>query len=882
MNWLPPIFRRNLYNELAEEMREHLEERTEQLEREGMSRKEAERAARRAFGNPTLLEERSREVWQWPTFESIWADIRYALRQLRKSPGFTITVILSLALGLGANTAIFTLVNALLFLPPTVSDAGRLVEVMQQHPKDSGIESYSPLSYPGYIRFRDHNHTLSGFAAFDGDPHPVSWSNAGYGQMVHGQLVSSNFFSVAGVEPALGRAFNADEDRTGAAHPVILISYSFWRNRLAADPSVIGRVLVLNGTSFTIVGVTPANFTGVLIGSRPDFWASFALTPVLTRDPQRLSTETSFWLFGLGRLKPDVTRIEVQADLSVISHSMSQKDAKGDLEVSIFPLQLVPGPFRGYVAAFTGLLMAAVGLVLLIACANATNLLLARAITRRRELALRTTLGASRLRLIRQTLTESILLSLAGGVGGLLLARWSIPLLLSLKPASFPIFFEAPLDWRVYSFALFVSLFAGIVFGIAPALRSPRLELLSALKDESKLAGPRRSWLRDSIVVVQVTVCLVLLISAGLCVRSLLNARSIDPGFSTHDVVLAQLDPSALGYTEAQQRQFYLQLLEKVRSLPGIRSASLSSSLPLGTDRMVQGVNIDGFTPPSGQDFFPIQYINVAPGFFAAMGIPILNGHDFSTRDLSSADIHGGSSEVVINQAMADRFWPNQNPIGRYIKSGKQTLAVVGVVKTGKYRSLGEDPQLFMYRPFNYSSKAILVARNQFGAQSSLDGIRHIVLELDPNIVPMDMESIAQYMALPLFFARTTGVLLTVFGAVALLLATIGLSGVVSYSVSQRTNEIGVRMALGANRLTVLTQILRQGMRLTMIGIVFGLALSFAATRLLAGLLYGVKPGDPATYVAVSVFLAAVAFVSCYLPARRAASIDPMQALRAE
>jgi predicted permease len=875
MNWLPPIFRRrSLYNELAEEMREHLEERTAQLEREGMSRSEAERAGRRAFGNPTLLEERSREVWQWPTFESIWADVRYALRQLKKSPAFTITVILSLTLGLGANTTIFTLVNAMLFLPPSVADANRVVEVLLRNGNASGIESHMPLSNPAYTLLRDHNHTLSGLAAFDGDPRPVSWSDHGQGQQVFGQLVSGNFFSVAGVEPILGRAFPADEDRTGASNPTILISYAFWQRRLAADSSVIGRTLKLNGITFTIIGVTPPSFIGVMIGSRPDFWASLAMAPTVTRDPQRLTSDDSYWLLGLGRLKPEVTQAQAQADLTVLSSSLHKGPSEAIREARIFPLQLVPGPYRGYVVAFTGLLMAVVGLVLLIACANAANLLLARAITRRRDLAVRSALGASRTRLIRQSLTESLILSLAGGAGGMLLTWWLIPLLLSLKPVTIPIFVQAPLDWRVFTFALLLASGTGVAFGIAPALRATRRGLTAALRDESQIVGPRHSWLRDGLVVVQITVCLVLLISAGLCVRSLFNARSIDPGFSTHGVTLAELDPGSLGYTPAQQGQFYRQLLDRIRALPGVTSASLADMLPLGTSRSVHGIQVQGFTPPPGENDIGVATSSVAPGYFDAMGIRLLSGRGFQSNDTHPV--------AVINEEMARRFWPGQNPIGHSFKDGKQPTEIVGIAVTGKYRSLGEDPQPFFYRPFAYDTIATLIVRSHEGAPPFLNEIRHTLFELDPDIVPMDMESVSEYMALPLFAAHTTGILLAAFGAVALLLATIGLAGVVTYSVSQRTAEIGVRMALGADRLTVLKQILGQGMCLTAIGIACGLAIAFAATRVLSELLYGIKPGDPATYLAVSLFLGAVALISCYFPARRAASIDPMQALRAE
>jgi len=878
VSWLSRIFRRReLFNELAEEMREHMEERTEQFMREGLSRKEAARAARMAFGNSTLIEERSREVWQWPSLESIWSDVRYALRQLRKSPMFTITVVLSLALGLGANTTIFTFMNALLFLPPAVKDGNRLVEVMLRDAKHSGIEGYMPLSTPGYYQLRDHNHTLNGFAAFDGDPRPVSWNDHGQGQQVFGQLVSGNFFSMAGVTPVLGRDFAADEEQTGASHPAILISYSFWQRGLAADASVIGRVLVLNGTSYTIIGVTPPSFGGVVIGSRPDFWASLAMGPTLTRDPKLLSSAGSFWLFGMGRIKPQVSKAQVQADLDVVSNLIQHSNSHEKLEAAVFPLQLVPAPFRIYVTAFTGLLMAAVGLVLLIACANAANLLLARAMTRRREFAVRAALGAGRFRLIRQSLTESMLLALAGGAGGLALAHWSVPLLLSLKPVNIPVFVEAPLDWRVISFAFMLSICAGLVFGILPAVRAPQTEVSLALRDESQIAGRRRSRLRDSIVVVQITVCLVLLISAGLCVRSLFNARSINPGFSTHQVALAQLDPESLGYSKVQQKQFYEQLLERVKALPAIGSASLADSLPLGTNRSVHGIYIDGIAQSLDKDGIGVQTSSVAPGYFAAMGIRLLAGRDFVVED-SQPD----TTRVVINEEMARRFWPNRNPIGQRFKDGEQSVEIVGVVTTGKYRSLGEDPEPFFYRPFDYASRGFLVVRGEGNTQPSLDAIRRVISALDPNVVPMDMESVSEYMALPLFAAHTTGVLLAAFGGVALLLATIGLSGVVSYSVSQRTTEIGVRMALGADRSTVLKQILGQGMRLIAIGIVCGLGVSFAATRVLAGLLYGIKPSDPLTYLAVSLFLVAVAQISCYFPARRAASIDPMQALRAE
>ncbi len=501
---------------------------------------------------------------------------------------------------------------------------------------------------------------------------------------------------------------------------------------------------------------------------------------------------------------------------------------------------------------------------------------LARAITRRRELAVRSALGASRFRILRQTLTESLLLSLIGGAGGLLLAWFAIPSLQNFKPANIPLFIATPIDWRVFTFAIFLSLCCAIVFGVLLARRNQRRDLLPALRDEPLLGGPQRSWLRSAIVVTQITVCLVLLISAGLCVRSLFNARSIDPGFDTHNIALAQLDPGSLGYTEPQGRQFYQQLLERVRALPGVTSASLADLLPLGTGRSMQTVNIDGFTPSRRRRVrCPVR--GDRSRLLRHDGHPDPRRPRFRVNRCSCSRHRGRhqSSDGKTLLAQPERPRATHQNQQRNLRSRRHR-------QDRKIQQPGEDPQSFIYHPLDYSPQSFLVVRSQSAEQSSLTEIRNVLRTLDPNLVPIDMESISQYMALPLFAAHTTGVLLAAFGAIALLLATIGLSGVISYSVSQRTNEIGVRMALGANRLSVTNLILKQGMRLTGIGILCGLAISFAATRLLSGLLYGIKSTDPLTYAGVTLLLLAVASLSCYFPARRAASIDPMKALRAE
>jgi len=866
-------------NELDAEIEAHVRMAVEERVARGEDAAAARREVEREVGNIALVKDVTREVWGWGWLERILRDVKFALRQLRKSPVFAMTLVFVLSMGIGANTTIFSFVNALLLRPPAVMDTSRLVELMLVNNKRSGIDRYLPLSYQSYLYFRDHNQTLSGMLAFDGDPLAVSWSNSGEGQQILGQLVSGNFFSVLGVTPQLGRDFLPEEDGVPGKHPVIVVSHAFWQQKLGGERAAIGRTLVLNGTSFTIVGVEPPSFTGILIGDQPDFWTPLAMATDIRHDTHYLESRDSFWLFGAGRLKPGITRAQAQTNFSVVSAALVQDDSKDlkDLNAAIFPLQLVPGPYRGYVAAFTGILMVVVGLVLLIACANAANLLLARAVTRRHELAVRSALGASRGRLVSQALTESVMLSMISGVLGSLIAFWTVPLLLRLKPASIPLTIDASLDWRVFFFAFLLSVITGIIFGIVPALRNPRRDLVPALRDEVRMASPRRAWLRDSLVVAQITVCLVLLIGAGLCVRSLLNARSIDPGFDVHDLVLADLDPGALGYTEAQDRDFYQQLLDRVRALPGVSSASITNYLPLGTTRLSQGISVDGFQSAAGEKEIAVGAMYVRPEFFQTMGIPILSGRDFTLRDNGAA-----IQDVVINEAMARRFWPGCNAIGQHFKSDKQMLEVIGVVKTGKYQSLSEEPQAFFYRLLDSSMKATLVVRTRGDEGIVLADIRREIRTIDPNVVPIGMETISQYMALPLFPAHTTGVLLSAFGATALLLAVAGLYGVISYSVSQRTHEIGLRMALGADRRIVLKLILRQGAGLTLVGIAVGLAVSFAAMRVLSGLLYGIKATDPITFAGVTALLIGVAMAACYFPARRAAATEPMRALRLE
>jgi len=880
--------------EIVEEVAQHLEDRYQELVAGGLTEDQARRTALEELRGEDLLARGLRRVEQEAIPEpvvpggggkaaflaSIWQDVRYGLRMLRKNPGFTAVAVISLGLGIGVNTTIFSFVNALLFRPPAVQAPGELLEVFNQNIRGHGIESYMPLTYPDYLYYRDHNQAFSGILAFDGDPRIVSWIRSGQGERAQGALVSGNFFSVLGVKPALGRTFLGEEDQASGAHPVIVLSHAFWAERLGSDPRVLGKTFNFNGTNFTAVGVAPAGFSGVLVGLQPDFWTPLAMALAFTHDPNYLASRQSFWLLSVGRLKPGVKPLQAQADLRVLSRQLQQSYPESNklLEAATFPATLVPAPFRGYVIAFTGLLMVVVSLVLLIACANAANLLLAQATARHREMAIRMALGAGRRRLIRQMLIESTLVALLGGCLAFLLASWLAPALLALKPPSLPIKMDVPLDWRVLAFTLGVSFATGIVFGIAPALRGAKAGLAGALKDEVWIGNYRKSRLRDGLVVAQIAVCSVLLIGAGLCVRSLLNARSIDPGFDTQHEMMAVLDPGSLGYSEAKGRAFYNGLLERVRALPGVSSASLAGYLPLTTQEMVQGTEPEDHPSPPGQA--PgIDTTDVGPDYFRTMGITLVRGREFNAQDRP-----GAPGVAIVNEALAKRFWPGQDPIGRRLIVGDAHLEIVGVVRTGKYRTLSEAPLPFFYRPIlqDYRPRCTLVVRAAVDPHNLLPEVRRAIQGLDPNVVPIDLETMMEYMALPLFPAHTTGLLLGAFGALALVLAVGGLFGVMCYAVSRRTHEIGVRVALGAGRRDVLKLVVGHGVLLTFAGIGVGLAGAFAATRALASLLYGISSTDPATFVFVSLILAGVAFAASYIPARRATKVDPIVALRYE
>ena len=881
--WRVILDRSRLENDMDAELRFHVEAFAEDLVRSGMARQEAMRRACLEFGGIERTKEECRDARGANILEALAQDLRYGLRMLRKNPGSTAAVVLALALGIGLNATVFSFVNALLLRPPTGVEAPEKFFQLWLHQRGtSGIEGYLPLTYPDYVYYRDHNQSFTGMLAFDGDPESVIWNRSGEGQVVLGQLVSGNFFSLLGVNASLGRTFLPEDDQPGNPHAVVVLGHRFWQQHLGSDPKVVGKSLLLNGTSFTVIGVAPGGFAGLLVAIEPDFWAPVTVAEQILHDAGRLTSRQGYWLFAVGRLKPGVDAPRAGAEVNLLAQLIEQEhpDTNKNLGANLFPATLVPGPYRGYVSAFTGLLLAVFGLVLVIAGVNAATLLLARATGRAREMAIRSALGAGRGRLIRQMLVESTLLSGLAGCLGLLLAYWTSPLLLALKPASLPITLRVPLDWRVLLFTLLVSLFTGIVLGLTPALRSVQVQVAPILKDEAQSASYRKSRLRSFLMIAEIATCMVLLVGAALCVRSLLNANSIDPGFDTKHVAIATLDPGSLGYPEAKVRGFYEQLSRQISALPGVSSASFVNHLPLGTARE-QSAAIEGTHSASGQNGVSVDVLRVAPGYFETMGISLLRGRDFLPRE---SEAPGGATGgvAIINDAMAQKLWSSQDPVGRRITLGEDTgLEIIGVVKTGKYRTLGEDPIPLVYLP-RLPGRRTLVVRTSGDPRFLLDAIRREIQAVDAGIAATDLETIEQYMALPLFPARTMGLLLGASGILALVLTSIGLFGVISYMVSQRTHEVGVRMALGASQHEVLKLVVGHGLTMALIGLAVGLAATFGLTRFLSSLLYGIQPSDPATLLGVSVGLIFTASLACYIPARRAMSVDPIVALRYE
>ncbi|MBV8858089.1 MAG: ABC transporter permease [Acidobacteria bacterium] len=830
---------------------------------------------------------------------TLWRDMRFAARMLGKSPAFTAVAVLSLALGIGANTAIFSVAGAVLSNSPKVKEPSRVFDVRGESNEDERFA----VSYPAYRQMRDGSTALEGLLCWGELPLSLG-TGGGQPEQAFGMIVSANYFDVLRVAPERGRFFTPEEEAEQGAHPVAVLSHAAWARRFGADPAAVGQSVRLNGQQFTVVGVAPKGFTSTFPFYAPDVFVPVSMQRQVLPTSDMLGTIHAEWLQLTGRLKEGVTVEQARAELSTLrarfedAHPELGRPGLGEPErprgrsVELVPVGAFPRNFRGMLYGFTALLLVIVNLVLFIACANLTSLLLARAAARRREVAVRLALGAGRWRVVRQLLTESVLLCLLGGVVGALFALWMTDLLFAFKPAvHIPIEIAPRLDWRVLGWTLFVSLSTGVLFGLAPALQATRADVSRALKGEPA-AGGRRSRLRDLFVGAQVAVTVLLLVSAGLFLRALTYAREVRPGADPEQVQTASFNPQVLGYTDERARDFYRRLLDRVRAAPGVEAASLALMVPVGSTQAAVGIGVEGHESFNWSDtndehseaMIRADYNVITPGYFDTVGIPVLRGRDFREGDEAR-------NVAVVDEAFARRFFPDTDPVGKRLRKDSTVFEIVGVARSNTFRVKGEEPRPFLYLPYGregadafFAQRMILHVRGARGVAPAevYETIRREAAAVDVNVAPEFMMSVAEHQSVALLPQRVLSGVAGVFGLLGLVLASVGVFGMVSYAVAQRTHEIGVRMALGARGRDVLLLVLREGMKVTLAGVLAGLLCALALTRLLEGLLYGVSAADPATFGGVALLLGTVALLAAYVPARRATKVDPVEALRYE
>ena len=815
--------------------------------------------------------------------KTLWQDIRYGLRMLAKSPGFTSVAILTLALGIGANTAIFSVVSAVLLRSLPFPAPKKLVRVVSVRAHDNAPDN---ASYPDFTDWRAQSHAFSQMAAYRTE----SLTLTGQGNPAHidGAVVSAELFPLLGVRPILGRTFLSEEDSPGAGDsglPVVL-SHGLWRQRFGADPAIVGRTIDLDNRSFTVVGVMPAGFQFPIQSGPIDFWTTIAVDLVEMQGEKPMASQRgAHYLDVIGRLKSQVSPSQAQAELATIVGNLNkQYTDNAPRTVWVVPElhQLVSG-----VRPALLILLGAVGCVLLIACANVGNLLLSRGAARQREMTLRGALGASRWRMIRQLLTESIMLAIAGGALGVALAVWGIRPLVRLVPEDVPRITDIHLNAPVLLFTAALSVLTGVLFGLAPAMRLSRARFLESLKESGRgaLGGLYSSRLRGVLVVCDVALAAILLVGAGLLIKSFLRLERVDPGYDPHRVLTFKVDLPDSTYTKERQVAFYQEALARLNQLPGVRSASAVLPLPLDGDEIDTTVEIEG-QPVDRANPLRTNYSWVEPNYFGTVGIRLREGRDFNDRDnLATTPV------VIVNETIAKRYFPGQDPIGKRISpqigNGYPTppmREIVGVVGDVKQTDLTAQPGPQVYVPRSQSPFVgmIFVVRTEVAPLSVLSAARKEISEIDKDLPVYGVKTLDQYFAQSIGQPHFFTTLLGIFASLALLLAAVGLYGVISYSAVQRTHEIGVRMALGANKGDVLKLVVGQGFKLTLLGVAIGVAGALALTRLLSALLYDVQPTDPATFFTVSLALMCVALLACYIPARRAARVDPMVALRYE
>ena len=813
--------------------------------------------------------------------QSLLQDIRFGLRMLTKNAGFTAIAVLTLALGIGANTAIFSVVNAELLRPLPFHDSGRLVRVGVTNSRTGW--KFGSADYPDFNDWRSQNKVFEKIAAYFEN----NFTLTGVASPAHleGEVVSADLFALLGATPALGRTFLPVEDE--ANHDVVILEHQFWKDQFGGDPSIIGRTITLDNKAYTVVGVMPAGFAFPLQRKPVSLWTTFSSTQLtVDNTPPITKQRGAHFMDVIARLKPGVSIAQAQAGMDVIAAQLAQQYPDTN---KYFGVQLEPERERITRSVRPALLvlMAAVGLVLLIACVNVANLLLARATTRGREIAIRAALGAGRSRVIRQLLTESLLLAGLAGILGVIIAAWGSAFLVQLSPEDLPRAAEIHTDGWVLAFTVAISLLTGVVFGLAPAVQVTRSNLVDALKEGSlsSTAGSRRHQLRNWLVIVEMALALVLLVSAGLLIRSLVRLQNVNPGFDPHNVLAADLDLPSPKYSNARQAQFARDLLSKLQALPGVQSAAGVIPLPMSGGEMRTSVEIEG-RPVAKSDEEHSTIFSVTPDYFRTMKIPLLQGRDFSAQDGPDSN-----PVVIVTESLARQFFPGENAIGKRIRLGisvddkpSRMREIIGVVGDVKFKDLADESMPTSYMPQSQIPIGMLtIVTRTAGDPSSLSRpLAETVRSIDPDMPAYHIKTIEEYLDGTIAIPRFNTVLLGIFAVLALILTSIGLYGVISYSVAQRTHEIGIRMALGAQPRDMLRLVVGQGIRLGVYGVGLGLIAAFAFTHFLSSLLFGITATDPISFATVVVTLLAVVVLACYIPARRAMRVDPMVALRYE
>ena len=811
---------------------------------------------------------------------SFWQDIRYSLRMLVKAPGYAAIAILTLALGIGANTTIFSWINSALLNPvPGLYKPSEVVSLTL----GTSTQPFG-FTYPDLESVRNGQQSFSGIAAcwFA----TMSLTGKSKPERVWGMVATANYFDVLGVQPIIGRTFLPSEDEKLDGAPVAVISYRLWQTHFGASPDVVGQSIEINKHAYTIVGVTPAAFQGSQTGVRTEIWVPIMMEAQLDARGDLIHDHHNFWLLLFGRLKPGVSLAQAQAEMTLRLKPEAKnypEEHKGKDMVTAYPLWRNPWGLNMFLSTLLPMLMTIAGLVLLLACANVANLMLVRSVSRRREIAIRMSLGASRWRLVRQLLVESLVLALAGGGLALLITSWTAGSLMKFMPdTDFPLSLNITTDRTVMVATLVIALLTGIIFGILPALRSSGVAPITVLKEDTGSASGtlRKARLAGGLVVAQISLSLLLLICAGLFIRSVRSAQQIYPGFNSHNVWIASYDLFTAGYSEANGAEFDRQLIAKLQALPGIQSVSLTNRMPLGFSGGSTSVKPEGYVSQPNE-VMETQAAIITPNYFQTMQIPILKGRDFTPQDTKSSQ-----RAAIVSEAFAERYWPHQEALGKQFNSDftNEWFTVVGVARDAKVRTLNETPTPFVYLPLYqvYRADVIIGARVSGDPVAAGKTIQDTIHELNPDLALFEVNTLESQQQFASFGQRVAGTFVGAFGLLALILAAVGIYGVTAYTTRQRTHEIGIRMALGASKDDILRLVLGHGLRLTLIGVGLGLAASFALTRYLNGLLLGVTSHDALTFFSVALLLCAVSLFACFIPTRRAMRVDPMVALHYE